>query len=1824
MKNECRKNLAIALCFMLICGQFPLPASALSFYDVAQSHDPHFISNSASVAANELRNLIRRAYPLEEFEHRGPESPARKLRASRSRRRTLPAQADAPSQSANLPGQSSTLLSNGDLLLLGGETKDGPVTAAFIKESSSGRATELPNGLLHARAYHTATVLPDGSVLVFGGTTQGNEIEKSAEIFDPSSLKFSELPTAGLMPRSYHSATVLTDGRVLIAGGISSDGEVLEKIEFWDPRSQAVSASAVAMLVPHEGHTATLQADGSVLFWGGSDKYGEPFRYGEVFDPSTQTERIEASRPQDSGLSPLVEASIPQAGEQSVPLDTLISVRFSKPLQVQALNVNTVVLSGPDNNLIVVKVIPAEAGMLVFVTPQSALLSGTQYSLSISGATDSAGQILPVATIAFTTAGQAASGVAGAGGAGSSDDGNPFDSSWRKLPPLQAPPGVTAVAGQVLQLNGEPLNKVTLQIGNLSVHSDATGRFLIENVPSGHQVMWIDATSANTKNSTYGLYEVGVDITAGQTNVLSYTIWMTELDTAHAVTIPSPTQSETVITTPSLPGLELHIPPHTTILDRNSQPVTKISITPIPVKQPPFPLPKDVLVPTYFTIQPGGAYVQVADSNGPKGAQLYYPNTYHYPAGVVFNFYDYDADEKGWYVYGQGRVSADKSQVVPNPGVTIYEFTGAMVSQPSNAPPNGPKQGNPKRGEPVDLQTGLFVYSKTDLVLPDVIPLVLTRTYRQNDFISRPFGIGTNDSFDFFMVGDNASFPEGYTYQDLILPDGGRVHFPRTSPCNGACSYTDAVYTAVPAGTDFDGATIRWASGGFPGASYLLTKKDGTTYGFPDSYASTVPQAAAPVGMSDRYGNTVTFTRDSNHNLTQMTSPNGRWIQFTYDTSNRITKAQDNIGRAAKYTYDSGGRLWTVTDLNGGVTTFTYDSNNNMLTIQDARQILYLTNYYDSNNRVYKQVQADNGTFLFSYTLDSNSNVTQTNVTDPRENVEQVMFNSDGYVTSGTFAVGKPEQQTFTYARQPGSGLLLSVTDPLNRQTAYSYDGVGNLTSVTKLAGTQNAVTTNFAYEPMFNQLTATIDPLGHATSFTYDSGGNRIAVTDPLGNTTTFTYNVAGQPISSTDPLGVATQFAYELGDLVGITDSSGRTTSAFADSVGRLLSITDALGHIKKYSYNSLNQVTSATDALGNAVSFSYDANGNLTGVTDANNHTTIYTYNSMDHMVTGKDPLQNQVIYQYDPNGSLSQFTDRRGKVTTYSYDNLGRRTFIGFGMQAGPTYESTISYAFDAGNRLMHAVDSITGTITRSYDGFDRVTSEATPQGSVAYTYDLAGRRNSMTVAGQGAVNYSFDSANRLTQIAQGASAASFGYDAAGRRISLTLLNGVTMTYAYDSASQLAGISYQLGQNTLGNLSYSYDLAGRRVQEGGSFARTGLPQSISVTAYNAANQLTQWGTATPTYDANGNMLSDGTNSYTWDTRNHLVSLNMGAETFQYDPFGRRVLKSTLLGTTSYLYDGVNPIQELSGNNPTANLLAGGVDEFFQRTDSSGTANFLSDALGSTLALTDNSGASLAQYTYEPFGNTTITGASASPYQHTGRENDGTGLYFYRSRYYSPSFQRFVSEDPIGFFGGINLYAYVGNSPVNGRDPLGQWSPQGHDFMIRHALQPCGVSEQEIEQIQNGSREADSATGTGTDQTYIHSMTAPGENADQMVADRNGFVDDTLEVAQTMYRNDPGFSMNQLGWATHPGMDMTSPAHTDSGGNPIQWCGVLGCPGEGLSQVRLHSPDENSLEHMLNPGIENQDDIRSWDLALTDELIQTAYEFVTGQTLACRKQQ
>jgi RHS repeat-associated protein len=1546
------------------------------------------------------------------------------------------ASAAVPAASPVAAGQTRTELADGRWLVVGGE---GTEARAWLWNPVTNVTSALV--LQMPRSWHTATVLPDGTVLIANGR-QGAGYASAPELFDPGTQTFSPLTIEAAVPRAEHTATLLIDGRVLVAGGTSGDGGPLAA-EIWDLRTHTASILGdPAGALGRVRHNATLLPDGRVELSGGRQIDGTPARDTVIVDPIGRAVVRSGPPLEDAGVPVLVEA-LPANGAIDVSPDTYLALRFSSALRRDALTSEVLTLSGPEG-VVTTQVISGEGGRLLFVWPAHALAGGATYTLAVSGAVELRGVPAPPVLVSFTTS-------------ASSETTNPVvdteawfpdpnaarngwrmnrpPSPWESLAPLTAVPGVTAIAGRVLTLDGRPLSDVSLEVeGDAETRSDRSGRFLLvlKSPASGRRVLRIDGAPASRPTRRYGFFEYGFTVDGGTTNVLPFTIWMPKLDVAHQVTIASPTTGEVVVKTPYIPGLELHLPAGTTITGEDGAAVTTLTLTPVPVDRPPFPLAANIDVPVYFTIQPGGAYVHVA-SAGPKGAWLVYPNYRQGVPGQRVQFFHYDPDVKGWYVYGVGTVTADGSQVKPDPKTRIYSFTGAMINVSGNSPPRiGPDPGSKPRADPVDPSTGVFVLQQPDLYLPDLIPLALTRVYNSGDDLSRPFGRGMTHPYAMFLWS-----AQQYQQADLILPDGGTIHYVRTSAGTG---FTDAEFMHVERPNDtpptvatptrFYKSTLVWNGNG-----WNLTLKDGTVYVFGEN---------APLqAIRDRYGNTITITHASGQsgNVTRVTSPSGRSIAFTYDASNHITQATDNLRRTVLYTYHpTTGNLLTVTDPENNVTTYTWDAGNRLATIKDGRNIVYLTNHYDASGRIDRQTLADpDASYTFAYTADANGNITQTDITNPRSYTERLTFNSSHALLSDTEALGEDEERTTTYERQAGNNLLNAVVDGLNRRTEYLFDDFGHITQVKQLAGTLDEARTTYTYEPLYFQLATITDPLLHQWTIGYDANGRVTSATDPLNHRASIGMNALGQITSIADPLGHLWQAGYTGPDQTSVTNPLGSVWRSVMDGGSRVLWTTDPLGRVTQLTPDKLNRVRTITDPAGGQTQIGYDPNGGLLSLTDALNHATSYTYDSSDRMDTRTDPLQAIASYGYDKKDNVTSLTDRKSQVTNYQYDPLDRLTLA--------TYAdtSTTAYTYDAGGRVRQIVDSNAGTITRDYDGFDRLTSEVTPQGTVSYTYDEDGRRATTTVAGQPPVVYGYDDAHRMSSITQGTSIVSITYDDAGRRSTVTMPNGVVTTYGYDNSNALVSLTYTRGQTLLGNLTYTFDAVGNRTSVGGSWARTALPVALGNATYDAANRIQTWAGQSYSYDVNGNLENDGVTTYLWNARDQLSGLSGGASaSFAYDGLGRRRHKTVAGTTTQSLYDGVNLVQEQSsGGTPTANLLIGlGIDETFVRSDATGTSALLVDAMGSTVELADASGALQAHYTFEPFGATTASGSpSPSTLQFTGRENDGTGLYYYRARYYSPLLKGFVSEDPLDFAGGhSNLYTYAFNNPTAFRDPDG----------------------------------------------------------------------------------------------------------------------------------------------------------------------------------------
>jgi RHS repeat-associated protein len=263
--------------------------------------------------------------------------------------------------------------------------------------------------------------------------------------------------------------------------------------------------------------------------------------------------------------------------------------------------------------------------------------------------------------------------------------------------------------------------------------------------------------------------------------------------------------------------------------------------------------------------------------------------------------------------------------------------------------------------------------------------------------------------------------------------------------------------------------------------------------------------------------------------------------------------------------------------------------------------------------------------------------------------------------------------------------------------------------------------------------------------------------------------------------------------------------------------------------------------------------------------------------------------------------------------------------------------------------------------------------------------------------------------------------------------------VATSYGYDNIYQLLSATPSSGTAE----SYTYDPVGNRLSSA----------SVPSYSYNSSNELTSTSSATYGYDLNGNAItkndSTGITTYAWDFENRLTSVTLpgsgGTVQFRYDPWGRRIYKSSSSGTSIFAYDdNGNLVEETAATGTAVARYSQGlnIDEPLALLRSGTTSYYNADGLGSITSLANAAGALMQTYTFDSFGKQTAsTGSLTNPFQYTGRESDPeTGLYYYRARYYDPQTGRFLGEDPSGFEAGEDFYVYADNSPISLGDPYG----------------------------------------------------------------------------------------------------------------------------------------------------------------------------------------
>jgi len=732
-------------------------------------------------------------------------------------------------------------------------------------------------------------------------------------------------------------------------------------------------------------------------------------------------------------------------------------------------------------------------------------------------------------------------------------------------------------------------------------------------------------------------------------------------------------------------------------------------------------------------------------------------------------------------------------------------------------------------------------------------------------------------------------------------------------------------------------------------------------------------------------------------------------------SSSKFDSSGEKTGETT-YMYDAYGRQQTVTDARNGSTSYGYNNADQVTTTTtpppgNSQPALTTTTLYDKMLRPYCIILPDSTTVSTTYLLTGEIGLQSGSRTYP------VAYGYDyaGRVLAMTnwssFSSESPSgQRVTTLNYDPYRGWLTSKRYADGSGPTYAYTAAGRLSSRTwaRLVGGQPLVT-SYVY-----------DAAGTTTNIVYSDGTpsvtnsyNRLGQLSSVvcnGMTNTLTYNLAGQLL----------QESFSGGPLAGLSVTNGydqflrRTNLAALQSNNPLLQ--------QSFGYDAASRLQTVSDGHGDSATYSYLANS----------------------------PLVWQIAFQ--------QSTTMR-MTTTKQYDYLNRLTSISSQPSGTGVPPVSFNYAYNLANQRTQDKLADGSYWVYQYDALGQVIS------GTKYFYD------GTLVPGQ-QFYYSFDTIGNRTQTQAGGD--QNGGSLRLANYSVNNLNQIT-NRDYPGTNDVIGVALATNSVTVNGQSAFHKWEYFRGTVGTNNTASAAWLTAAVGSGGSTNKGSLFIPQSPehfSYDADGNLLSDGRWNYTWDAENRLVGMcvntNVGPQYqlgFAYDAKGRRIQKNVTNGvsvsTINFLYDGWNLIATLSANSQLLSSYTWGSDLSGSMQGAGGVGGLLEvsyygtsttncfpafDGNGNVAALVNAAdGTMSANYEYGPFGEVIrATGpmVKANPFRFSTKyQDDETDLFYFGYRYYKPSTGTWVTRDPLEETGGKNLYAFVRNDPVDKADAKGQ---------------------------------------------------------------------------------------------------------------------------------------------------------------------------------------
>ena len=811
--------------------------------------------------------------------------------------------------------------------------------------------------------------------------------------------------------------------------------------------------------------------------------------------------------------------------------------------------------------------------------------------------------------------------------------------------------------------------------------------------------------------------------------------------------------------------------------------------------------------------------------------------------------------------------------------------------------------------------------------------------------------------------------------------------------------------------------------------------------------------SGAPQAIVGAFGHRTALQINSDGYLTSITDPAGGRTALDYRAGGLLSMFSNANNHASHFDYDSFGRLISDRDAAGGELTLT---RTNLPTGWSV-----LTENALGHQETYTVAETAPGRNLRTRTFADGTTFMRQDLADGTEEVSP-----DGTRTRVVMApdprFGRQAEYASSTTKTTPSGLAHNVT--VARSPEFQL----------------------FTNPPVLRRLVDTTRINNRQYSSVFDVTARTVTLTTPMGRQSVTTLDAQGRVSRMRYGTRLAVDFTYDAQSRLS-TMAQGSRVRRYAYSSGSLSSFIDPLSQEFSFDHDAAGRVIRRTRPDDQHVEFGFDLNGNLTRVTPPGRAAHTFSFTPVDRVEHYQPPAvtgATDTSISYTTDRKTAQITRPGGQVITAVYDTAGRLDTL-----TAPS--GAISHSYDPDTGRLRSMATPASTLTFSFDGSLPIAQEwsGAIAGRVQWTYDSNFRRVSEIVGGL-AIPFEYDLDGLLTA----AGALSLTRDAANGVVTAEQVGPVSTTFTYDDFGDVLSRQTTVGSTAAFGVTYSRDALGRIVQLvenelGGSrtdtFTYDGAGRLTAVTrngaplvSYgydangNRTSETSTSGIVTATYDAQDRLVSYGATTYAYTLAGDLQSRTdpeSGTTTYQYDAFGN--LRSVALPAgevVEYIVDGAGRrigrrlngvfttgLIYQNGLRPVAEVNAGGavVTRFVYGTAINvpdymvrGTSTFrmVRDHLGSVRLVVDVVTGAIAQrLDYDPFGRVvTDTNPGFQPFGFAGGLYDPlTGLVRFGARDYDANVGRWTAKDPLGFAAGdSNLYAYVGNDPVNLIDPTG----------------------------------------------------------------------------------------------------------------------------------------------------------------------------------------